>query len=186
MRAISIFELSLIILTGCNQRVEKVHDADKTKFTQHIIKQNNKLNTVGIDSFILITKSIHADEKKAEEVMEVKKKWPLAMQKKDRNLFEDILAKDFTFRAGNEFYNRKEYIQDRIKTSIIVDTALYENLVLQFFDNTALLTYRNIVTGKDSIGVPEVWQYSWADVYMQENGKWKIAGSHLIQELRLK
>ena len=186
MRAISIVGLSLIVLVGCNQRVEKAQDADKTTFTQHVIKQNTGLSTVGIDRFTLITKNLHADEKKAEGVMEAKKKWTLAMQRKDRHLFEDILAKDFTFRAGNEFYNREEYIEDRINTSIIVDTATYENLVLQFFDNTALLTYRNIVTGKDSIGVAEVWQYSWADIYTQENERWKIAGSHLIQELRLK
>jgi len=166
--------------------VKKVQDVETTKFTQHIIKRNNRLSTVGIDSFTLITKNLQADEKKAKRVMDVKTTWPLAMQRKDRKMFEDILAKEFTFRAGNEFYNRKDYIADRITTSIVVDTAVYENLVLQFFGNTALLTYRNIVTGKDSTGAAEVWQYSWADVYSEENGKWKIAGSHLIQEHRLK
>jgi ketosteroid isomerase-like protein len=186
MRIIYIVGLSLIILFGCNQSEEKVNEVDATTFAQHVIKENNRSSTVGIDSFFLITNNLHADKEKAKGIMEAKRNWPLAMQNKDRNLFEDILAKGFSFRAGNEFWNRKEYIEDRVKTPIIVDTAQYENLVLQFFGNTALLTYRNIITGKDSIGVDEKWQYSWADVYTQEKGKWKIAGSHLIQELRLK
>jgi ketosteroid isomerase-like protein len=186
MRIIYIVRLSLITLLSCNQSAEKVNEVEATAFAQHVIKQNNKISTVGIDSFILITNNFLADEQKAKDIMEVKRNWPLAMQNKDRSLFESILAKQFTFRADNEFFNRKEYIEDRVKTPTIVDTAVYENLVLQFFGNTALLSYRNVITGKDAGGIAEKWQYSWADVYTEEKGKWKIAGSHLIQELRLK
>ena len=58
--------------------------------------------------------------------------------------------------------------------------ARYENLVLQFFGETALLTYRNIVKEKDEKGVPTTWLYTWADVWVKENGEWKVAAIYVI------
>jgi hypothetical protein len=45
----------------------------------------------------------------------------------------------------------------------------------------AVLTYRNIIKGKDKNGIDESWQYNWADIYVKEDGMWKIGASHLIQ-----
>jgi ketosteroid isomerase-like protein len=114
--------------------------------------------------------------------MQVKRNWPIAMQTKDRELFDKILSKTFTFRAEDGFFNREDYILDRVQNPIIVETADYENLVLQFFGEMVVLTYRNIIKGKDKKGIDETWQYSWADIYVKEDGMWKIGGSHLIQE----
>ena len=57
--------------------------------------------------------------------------------------------------------------------------------MLQFFGETALLTYGNIITGKDPSGKVQKWQFTWADIYLQEDGIWRIGGSHLIQERQL-
>lgn len=176
----------LIILSGCRPREQEEAAQTPGVYAQHTVRIDNKIGTVGIDSVVLITDNFRRDEEEASGVMEAKGNWPLAMQTKDRNLFEKILAAGFTFRGANEFYNRADYIEDRVNTPVAVDTAHYQNLVLQFFGNTALLTYRNIITGVDSAGANEKWQYSWADIYTKEQGQWKIAGSHLIQELQLK
>lgn len=78
------------------------------------------------------------------------------MQTKDEVLFNRILAKDFTFRAEDEFYGREEYIRDRVGNNEVVASALYENLVLQFIaGNIALLTYRNMINIKDANGNPQ-------------------------------
>jgi hypothetical protein len=153
MKIYSILVLLVLFTFGCNSNKSKTpHKNDATggiagikKYSQHTIKEINITKTVDIDSFILITDDIEADREDAKEIMEIKRKWPLAMQTKDRNLFNEILAKDFTFRSVDEFYYREDYIHDRVQSPVIVDTAQYQNLVLQFFNETALLTYRNIV-----------------------------------------
>ncbi len=55
-------------------------------------------------------------------------------------------------------------------------------MVLQFFGEIAVLTYRNILKGTDDFGKPDIEYYSWADIYVKENGKWKAAGGHLIDQ----
>lgn len=191
MRLLGFLTALFLFANSCNLNEKsknaenKIEKDSSGKSAQFVIKVDNFTATVGIDSFILITNSLTRQRADAVAIMTVKRNWPLAMQRKDRNLFESILASQFTFRAEDEFYNRKDYIKNRVNGPAIVDTAKYENLVLQFFGETALLTYRNIITGKDSLGKNEAWQYSWADIYLKEEGSWKIGGSHLIQERKL-
>lgn len=54
-----------------------------------------------------------------------------------------------------------------------IDTVKYENLVLQFLGDVAVLTYRNSVKGTDDIGKAVTEHYCWADFYFKESGKWK-------------
>jgi Domain of unknown function (DUF4440) len=98
----------------------------------------------------------------------------------DRLLFDAILARDFTFRAEDEWYERDAYIRERVESREGVEAVRYENLVLQFFGPIAVLTYRNVVKHTDMLGKPDTLRLSWADVFVQEQGKWKIGGSHLI------
>jgi hypothetical protein len=77
--------------------------------------------------------------------MQVKIELPRAVQTKDGERFERILARDFVFRAEDQFYGRADYIRERANNKDTVITADYENVVLQFIGNVALLTYRNIV-----------------------------------------
>jgi len=53
--------------------------------------------------------------------------------------------------------------------------------VLQFFGDISVLTYRNTLNGTDDSGNEEIEYYSWAEIYMKENGKWKIKGLHEIE-----
>ena len=68
----------------------------------------------------------------------------------------------------------------RVNAKWNVLDARYENLVLQFFGETALLTYRNIVKETDEKGVPTTWLYTWADVWVKEDGEWKVAAIYVI------
>ena len=104
----------------------------------------------------------------------------MAMQTKDSALFNEAVAKNFTFRAEDEFYNRDDYIKDRIAGRWNVDTVRYQNLVLQLFGNIAMLTYRNVLNGTDDFGKPDTEYYSWGEIFIKENGKWKVASLHQI------
>ncbi|MFN0159130.1 MAG: nuclear transport factor 2 family protein [Bacteroidota bacterium] len=137
-------------------------------------------STIIIRGLTLVTRNAAAERGDALEILMLKVQWPLAMQTKDRNLFETILASDFTFRAEDEFFARPDYIEDRVAGTWEIDTVKYENLVLQFFDESALLTYRNVLKGTDTLGTPDIEHYAWADMYTRKDGRWRILGSHCI------
>lgn len=149
-------------------------------YSQVTLTTESPYPTVGISTYTLITDNPDARRGDAEAIMRRKIEWPRAMQTKDETLFNRILARDFTFRGEEEFYGREDYIRDRVGNNEEVASAQYENLVLQFFGEAAVLTYRNTVRIKDASGKPQTLRMSWADVFVREDGEWKIGGSHLI------
>ena len=168
--------LSVDFTFSCTQNNSTV-----SNYIQLNIKEANTIPTVDIKGFTLVSNNLIADSIEAIEIMQVKRNLPLAMQKHDSLLFENILSKNFTFRAQNEFFNRKDYIVNRVHGTWTIDTVKFKNLVLQFFNQTAILTYTNILNGTDDNGKPDTEYYSWADIYLKENGKWKVAGVHEIE-----
>ena len=93
---------------------------------------------------------------------------------------ERILACEFVFRAEEEFFDRAAYIRDRVAEHDTGGHVRYENLVLQFLGDMALLTYRDHVRSVDSlIYAPE--HMSWADIYVKEDDHWKIRASYRIE-----
>ncbi len=151
-------------------------------FQKVLIVESNTSPTVDIKNFTLITNNRDLDSINAIKILQLKRSFPMAMQKKDRKLFESILADSFTFHAENQFFARKaDYINDRVNSTWTIDTVRYQNLVLQLFGETAVLTYRNVLKGTDNSGKPDIEYYDWADIYVKENGNWKIGGVHEIE-----
>ena len=150
-------------------------------YSQVTLKAESPYPTVGISTDTLITDDPDARRGDAETIMQRKIEWPRAMQTKERAAFDRILARGFTFRAEGEFYGREDYIRDRVGNNVEVASAQYENLVLQFFGEVGVLTYRNVVRIKDESSNPQTLRMSWADTFVKEDGEWKIGGSHLIE-----
>ncbi len=171
---------ALTLISACNEK--NASTVEDKKYVQLTIKENNITSTIDIKNFILITNNAEAEIADAKEIMQVKQKAPLAMQKKDSILFNEILAKKFIFRAEDGFFNRNEFIRNRVAATWTIDTVKYENLVLQFFGDVALLTYRNIVKGTDDFGKADTEHYCWADIYIKENGKWKAGAGYVIDQ----
>lgn len=168
----------LFMICGCKAPVKPV---TASGFFQQIkINEENITPTVDIKSFVLITNDRTKDSMEAREILKVKRNFPLAMQQKDSSLFEQILATGFIFRADDEFFNRDEYIQNRIHGTWTIDTVRYENLAMQCFGEMAVLTYKNSLNGSDDAGRPNLEKYTWADMYVKENGKWKLLSVHCI------
>ena len=145
----------------------------------------SKYPTVGIREYTLITDNVEAQRADAEAIMQVKIELPRAMQTKDPAQFDRVLARDFIFRGEDEFYTRADYIRDRTSGEGRVKTADYQNLVLQFFGDVAMLTYRNIV--EEEPGGPGAWKAEmiWSEMFVKEDGRWKVAALHLIHLITL-
>ena len=109
--------------------------ANEPKHRQHeqlTIKVDRPAPTIDVSSYTLITDNAERDRREASELMRVKADLPRAVQTKDKSLFESILARDFTFRGENQWYEQDAYIKARVESRERVLTVRYENLVLQF------------------------------------------------------
>jgi hypothetical protein len=188
MKHFTFIALCLILFTSCqvsektaNQPSSLSNQTDGSKkLSQVIIKEETGNPNIGITSYTLITDNAEAHRADAEAVMRVKKNFPLAVLTKDRALFERILARNFVFRGEGGMGSREDYINKRVQPGLGF-VVQYENMVLQFFGEIAVITYRNVIKNKDANGQPDGTEYmSWADVYVKENGEWKIGAAHII------
>lgn len=190
MRPLAFVLLSAILLIGCERgnsggdRTAEARDrkAEDRQYKQVTINLERRSSNVDISSYVLITDDIESDRGDAEAIMRLRAKLPLAVQTKDASLFDRVLASGYTFRAADEFWNREPYIRTRVDSSESVGTAHYENLVLQFFGDVAVSTYRNAVQVTDASGQGETLHMTWASVYVKEDGEWKIGANHLIDK----
>ena len=144
------------------------------KFVQVHYKIDLNTPTVAITNYTLISNDLLRDSSNAREIIKAKVLLPLAMQKHDRVLFDSILAKDFISQGEDEFFNREEYIHDRVNGKWLITDVQYENLVLEFFGDLGMLTYRNKVTEKDEFGKVTLYNWFWTDIWVKESGRWKI------------
>ncbi len=172
---------SIVALIGCNDTKTKESKPTTLKQAEEIkpsiqvdFKVNLNTPTVGINHFTLITNDLQRDSANAQAILRAKVILPLAMQRHDESLFESVLSKDFVSQGEDEFFNRKEYIQDRVSGKWTIWDVQYENLVLEFFDDIAVLTYRNTVKEKDEAGKQQIYHWTWTDIWVKENGNWKI------------
>lgn len=184
-----IFLLLSIALIGCQANENRVSSkptvmkqtAESKKYIQVARKIDNNITSIGINNYTLITDDIGRDSTKADDIIRARVILPLAMQKHDAALFDSILAKDFTSQGEGEFLEREAFIQNRVNGPWMMLDIQYENMVLQFFDEMALLTYRNTIKDKDELGVLRVWHFTGADIWIKEDGRWKIKVGRGIQ-----
>ena len=150
------------------------------------IEDKNSTPTVDLAKYNLIVDPGKDRKPDAEQVLRVKRKWPLAMQSKNPSEFDSILSKNFIFQGGNSFYNRNDYIKDRTSPGEwIITFVKYENVTLQFIGERGIMSYVNHVTNKNQkTGDIEYEHMTWVDIYVLEDGKWKI-GAALPIDYRL-
>lgn len=150
--------------------------------TAEVITEENKTPTVDIAKYTLVSTADEDRKKDAAEILKLKRRWPLAMQSLDKSEFESILAKGFTFTADGKVMNRDEYITNRTTPDDWKIThVIYDKMTLQFFGDTAVLSYRNRVTNDHSkTKEREIEIIHWVDVYKKENNEWKLAAAQVV------
>jgi len=184
LKVLLLLTLSISTLMACNNKTqEKTQEITVTgNFSALEILESNKTPTVDIEKYVLISNSNDDRKNDADEILKVKRKWPLAMQSKSTSAFDSLLSPNFVFTGDGHLLNRKDYIINRTSPSEWKITHVkYANMTLQFFGNIALLTYRNQVTNENiNTKAIEIEYISWADVYKKEESKWKIDAAHVV------
>ena len=138
------------------------------------IKTDLHTPTARIDTVTLITNNLSKDSANAQALIHAKVLLPLAMQQHSQVLFDSVLATGFLYHEEGVFFNREEYIRDRVNGQWTITDVQYENVVLQFYKEHAVLTYRNTVKENDEHGKPQIFEWFWADIWVQEKGRWKL------------
>ncbi len=181
--------LTMTLFSGCQKEPESTVSVTPSPTIPETARISSQIEIptqsghpeIDISSYTLIAPDPEAVKAEAEAVMAVKKRYPIAMRTKDRSVFNEILTRDFTFRGTKDFFNREEYIADRTSGEITDWSVKYENVVLQFIGAEGLVSYRNVISGKDKTGKPEYTErMTWADIYTKENNQWKLKTVHLI------
>lgn len=174
----TILAISVLIISACKDGNNKPKSNPEKDSSKKYVQVNYKINvntpTVSITNYTLISNDLSRDSLNAREIIKAKVLLPLAMQRHDAVLFDSILAKDFISHGEDEFFNRQEYIDNRVHGKWLITDVKYENLVLEFFGDSGMLTYRNKVTEKDESGKVTLYTWFWTDIWVKENGRWKI------------
>lgn len=184
-KTIYILLITLPIAFSCKQLQKTDNNIDKNlanDYSAIVILEDNSTSSVDISKYTLISNG-HKDRRSdANEILKVKRKWPLAMQSLNPLEFESILSKNFIFKGGDNFVTRSDYIKNRTTANEWKITFVkYDNVTLQFLGDTGILSYMNLVTNKNiNTGAIEYERISWVDIYAIEHGEWKIESAHAI------
>lgn len=184
-KTIFILLTTLVAAFSCTEREKVKNNAEKdatNSYATVVIVEDNLTSSVDISKYTLINDSQKDRINDANEILKVKRKWPLAMQSLDPLAFDSILGKNFIFKGSDKFFTRTDYIKNRTTPDEWKITFVkYDNVTLQFFGDTGILSYVNDVTNKNvNTGEIEYEHISWVDVYVIEDGKWKIGAAHSI------
>lgn len=176
---------TLVVASSCKERQKPNKNAEMitaSNYSTVVIAEDNSTPSVDISKYTLINESQKDRRTDAKEIMKVKRKWPLAMQSLNPLEFDSILSKNFTFKGSDKFFTRADYIKNRTTPDEWKITFVkYDNVTLQFFGDTGILSYVNHITNKNvNTGAIEYEHISWVDIYVIEDGKWKIGAAHSI------
>lgn len=174
--------LPAVVLSCHNKKQPAAANAQQVESVLIEISEKNNTPTVDLPGCKLVPDPSADRKADAARILEIKRKWPLAMQSKKPADFDSILGQHFTYKDHEFFFTRKVYIDSRTKPDDwIITHVKYENVTLQFAGNTGILTYKNRVTNKHiKTGEIEYEKIAWMDIFEQENGRWKIAAAHAI------
>lgn len=102
-----LYKIHLLLISFIVACMQSKSPMGAAEYRQITIAETNTTPTVDIKEYTLITTNESFDSADAVEILELKRKLPLVMQKKDSLLFESILSDDFSYRGEDEFYNHR-------------------------------------------------------------------------------
>jgi hypothetical protein len=115
-----------------------------------------------------------SDEK---EILRLEDDWVRAMNTKDRQTLDKILAPGFTFiEPDGTVKNRSEYLADR--TSDVVETELFNNadLKVSVFGNSAVAS--GVATIRERHHRKRYhFSARWKELWLKLNGRWQVIAS---------
>lgn len=121
---------------------------------------------------------------RARDVAELKRlsdAWDQAIIRKDEKAIADNMAEDFRQidpRANLE--TKQSFVAGIMDPKLSIDPYTVEDFEVRLYGDTALLSGRTHMTGKYDGQVFES-NYRYIDIYVRENGRWKIVSVQITR-----
>ena len=97
-----------------------------------------------------------------------------AIVKPDIAFLERVLAPDYDhFRPHGNVETRAQYLEDRKSGSVDFDSLVADEIKVRVYGDTAVVTYRSTVKGKDQHGAMDEHR-RWTRVLIRRDGRWQF------------
>ena len=113
----------------------------------------------------------------AAELLRLEDQWAAGVVKRDRALFEALLAPAFVYTEDDRLISRASLIDDISTGSDTVSSARNEGLAVHQFDGTAVVTGWLTLVGRGPSG-PFTRKYRFTDTWMRTKGRWQVVAAH--------
>jgi hypothetical protein len=111
------------------------------------------------------------------ELIRLENQWAAGLVKRDRALFDKLLAPKFVYTENDKLMSRGDVLNDITTTSDTVTAAHNEGMeVHEYGAVTAAVTGWLIVEGR-SKGVPFVHRYRFTDTWVKRKAGWEIVAA---------
>jgi ketosteroid isomerase-like protein len=116
------------------------------------------------------------DKKTEQELRAWVRAWDEANVKGDASVIGQLLADEFVFVGGP---TKREYIASlKIKSpDSYVESAISENVTVQVYGNTAVVTGLDTITGKNK-GQAYTNRWLFMDVWIKKSGRWQCVKTY--------
>jgi ketosteroid isomerase-like protein len=100
--------------------------------------------------------------------------WDKAIVRKDVAAIAANMADDFrNIRSNGSVVDKDTFLRDITAPELVIDPYTVEDFDVRVYGDTALLSGRTRMTGRDS-GKPFVAHYRYIDVYVRRDGVWRV------------
>lgn len=106
-------------------------------------------------------------------IMRLENDWASALVKRDKAVFNKLLASDFFYTENEKMYTRAEVIQSAMSVTDTVNSAYNRDMNVHIKDKTAIVTGWLYVNGKGPKGNFNR-KYRFTDIWYNQKGSWQL------------
>ncbi|MBC7913671.1 MAG: nuclear transport factor 2 family protein [Pyrinomonadaceae bacterium] len=147
-------------------------------FSQDTNPTSQEANTTNLEIFRLRSKVTKQNLIKQELVM-IEQELADALIKGNELPFKNNLADSFIFITPDGTTRNKEQLLADLKSGALKrESSNNEEMIIQIYENTAIVTYLSIDKGKYK-GNNINGRYRWTDVFIKQKDQWQIVSSQV-------
>jgi hypothetical protein len=133
-------------------------------------------------ALITLTASASFGQKKTngddQTLMKMEQEMSDAVTKGDTAVLDKYIAENASLTdPGGMMSNKAQFIAMLKSGDLKIQSTKIEDMKVQMFDNTAVVTYRTADKGTFK-GTDITGNYRWTDVFVKSNGKWRLVAGH--------
>jgi ketosteroid isomerase-like protein len=134
------------------------------------------MRILGLFIIVLLAASANAAQAPSDEeqISKLENDWVRALEKRDREGLNKVLAQEFTFiEPDGSIVNRDDYLSDRSSTASVIDSFEIADVKVRVFGDSALVTGIAQISERRQ-GKRYRFSLRWKEFWVKEFGNWKV------------